>query len=155
MAELLKVKDKWYHFKIWLLFNYSLFWKLSLVFYLEYLSQNLCVLESSWQADFKTVLGNQFDQDLKEKTGKTKCPFSYDFYCTPWVSGDHKVIWTWPGTRLDSIPSGGFCDSDVMHHRILSFLCKTTIFCDTKGSFESKKLSQCLTFIVKYHEIFL
>ena len=103
----------------------------------------------------KLSLGNQFDQDLKEKMGKTKCPFSYDFYCTPWVLGDHKVIWTWPGTRLDSIPSGGFCDSDVMHHRILSFLCKTTIFCDTKGSFESKKLSQCLTFIVKYHETFL
>ena len=24
---------------------------------------------------------NQYDQDLKEKTGKTKCPFSNDFYC--------------------------------------------------------------------------
>ena len=28
------------------------------------------------------LMVNQFDQDLKEKMGETKCPFSYDFYCT-------------------------------------------------------------------------
>ena len=28
----------------------------------------------------KLSLGNHFDQDLKEKTGATKCPFSFDFY---------------------------------------------------------------------------
>ena len=29
----------------------------------------------------KLSLVNQFDQNLKEKRGETKCPFSYDFYC--------------------------------------------------------------------------
>ena len=29
----------------------------------------------------KLSLGNQFDQDLKKKTGETKCQFPYDFYC--------------------------------------------------------------------------
>ena len=50
--------------------------------------QNLTSLQllSLFEIEFcllisKLSLVNQFDQDLKEKAGVTKCPFSYDSYC--------------------------------------------------------------------------
>ena len=39
------------------------------------------VLESSWRAVFKTALGYPIWPRFKGENGKSKCPFSYDFYC--------------------------------------------------------------------------
>ena len=63
----------------------SLFWKLSLVFSLEYLTQNFIKSNLFWNPHDKQIsklsLVTQFDKDLKEKAGVTKFPFSYDSYC--------------------------------------------------------------------------
>ena len=61
----------------------------SIVFNFKYLSQSFIKLSmkgvhwNPWDKQIpKLFLGNQFDQHLIEKTGETRHPFPYDFYCT-------------------------------------------------------------------------